>query len=209
MRKRRFTANLLESYFFCKLYLVKQGWYESRFKYEPIDSEGHSIPWYTYCFINFLNSKDMFLRDLKVFEYGSGNSTIWWSKRVAKIVSIEHSHSYYQKILKSLGRYNNVKCELITLQDGYAKRILAFQEEFDIIIIDGRERVKSTKNCIRRLSSKGVVIWDNSDRKKYLEAYKFLEENGFKKIDFKGIGPIGHVPWQTSIYYRNNNVLDI
>jgi hypothetical protein len=35
--------------------------------------------------------------DFKVFEFGSGNSTIWWSQRVAQVVSVDHDRKWIDK----------------------------------------------------------------------------------------------------------------
>lgn len=44
--------------------------------WECVDKDGNPIPWYTYPAIEFLNSLDFSSKN--VFEYGTGNSTLWW-----------------------------------------------------------------------------------------------------------------------------------
>jgi hypothetical protein len=80
---------------------------------------------------------------------------------------------------------------------------------FDIIVIDGRDRVNCAKNSLGALKEDGVIIWDNSERSKYAEGYAFLKDNGFKRIEFTGIGPVNSFAWSTTVFYRNKNCLAI
>jgi hypothetical protein len=207
IRKNKFTASLLEVYFFSKNYLKPKGWFLSRFKYQPLDLDNQPIPWLTYSAIHFINQK--LKKQFRVFEYGSGNSTIWFASKVKHIVSIEHDPGFYSSIYQKITLFDNVAYELIELKDSYSQKIQEYRNEFDIVIIDGRERVQCTKNSISALKQDGIIIFDNSDRTEYNECFDYLVENDFKKIDFKGVGPIGHVEWQTSIFYRVDNCFDI
>lgn len=208
LRKNRFTSRILEVYFFSKKYLKPKGWFESRYLHQPIDSNSLPLPWFTYSSIHFIEQK-LTIKPMRVFEFGSGNSTLWFSSKVENIVSIENNEDFYLKMKKKLSLINNVSYSLNELNNNYSSKILEYENEFDIVIIDGRERVKCTKNSIKALRENGVIIFDNSDRIKYEEAYSYLAKLQFKKIDFKGVGPISHSEWQTTIYYRDNNCFNI
>jgi tRNA A58 N-methylase Trm61 len=97
----------------------------------------------------------------------------------------------------------------LTSTGNYSKSILKFNKEFDVIVIDGRKRVNCARSCLSALNETGVIIWDNSDREQYLEGYNFLSDNGFKRLDFAGLGPINHFGSCTSIFYRTENCFDI
>ncbi len=208
LRKNRLTSSLLEVYFLYKKYLKQKGWLESRYKHKPIDHNGKPLPWFTYASIHFIKQK-LYLKPMKVFEYGSGNSTLWFSSKVKSIISIENDSNFYYKMLKKFSSKNNIIYELKKLNTNYSTKILDYENEFDIVIIDGRERVECTKNCIKALKKDGIIIFDNSDRVKYKEAYNFLSDLNFKNIEFKGHGPISHTEWQTTIYYREDNCFKI
>lgn len=207
-RKFTFSSGLLETYFLSKKYLKPKGWLLSRYLYQPVQLDGQPIPWVTYASLHFINQK-LANTSFKVFEYGSGNSTLWFSERVQHIVSVEHDITYYTIVKSKLQSRTNVTYILANVEDNYSKKILDYKNEFDIIIIDGRDRIACTKNSLQALNENGIIIWDNSDREKYQEAYNFLKDAGFKKIDFRGLGPIGHVEWQTSIFYRSENCFNI
>ena len=55
-----------------------------------------AMPWISFTVINLL---DKYLKpEMKVFEYGSGGSTLYFAKRVAKVVSIEHNKNWFEKM---------------------------------------------------------------------------------------------------------------
>jgi len=207
-RRFSFSSSLLETYFLFKKYLKPKGWILSRYLHKLVDIKVQPIPWMTYASLHFINQK-LKNTSFNIFEYGSGNSTLWFSKRVKHIISLEHDSSYYEIFNKKIQSFSNITYIFSEIKDNYSKKILEYKDEFHIIIIDGRDRINCTKNSLNALRSDGIIIWDNSDREKYQEAYDFLAEAGFKKIDFKGLGPIGHIEWQTSIFYKSNNCFGI
>ncbi|QNH55640.1 MAG: hypothetical protein H2674_14390, partial [Limnospira indica BM01] len=68
-------------------YLESSGWLKSLATGVPINFDSQPIPWYTYPAIEFIENK--ISSDFKVFEYGSGQSTLWWAERVLKVISVE------------------------------------------------------------------------------------------------------------------------
>jgi len=199
---------LTGTYFLQKNYLKKEGWTKSMIKKMPIDKNGNEIPWFTYSAIHFLTPR--LTKDLSVFEYGSGNSTIWFSKYCKTIVSTEHNENWYNMMKPKFDNFLNINYILKDTQNAdYQKEILNYSNEFEIIIIDGRERVDCAKNSLLALKENGVVIWDNSDRDEYKEGYDFLLNNGFKRLDFWSLGPINPYAWCTSFFYKTNNCLNL
>ncbi len=208
LRKNKRTAFLLETHFISKKYLKVKGWYQSRYTNIPVDGKGEAIPWYTYPSLYFLEQRVQ--KDFLVFEYGSGQSTIWFSNRVNKVVSLEHDLAFHEFLKPKLKNLENVDLIYEPLDnDQYSRKILDYESAFDIIVIDGRERVKCAKNSLVALKENGVIIWDNSEREIYQEGYDFLIEKGFKRLDFAGMGPIDHSEWCTSIFYKDNNCLGL
>lgn len=190
-----------------KNYLYHIGWFRSRHAGLPVDNDGKPLPWYTYSAISFLNER--INKNMSVFEYGSGNSTLWWSSRVKKVTACEHDLEWYNLIKPSVPP--NVVYLFHELETGgdYSKEISKYKNEFDIIVIDGRDRINCTLNSFEALTGDGVIVFDNSDRGQYNEAYAALATAGFKRIDFAGMGPIGKYGWKTSVFYRPSNCLNI
>lgn len=53
-------------------------------------------PWFAFSAIEFI--KKNIRPDMKVFEYGSGGSTLFWSSHVSSVVSVEHEPFWYKKM---------------------------------------------------------------------------------------------------------------
>ncbi|MFV9484344.1 hypothetical protein ACNI3T_10910 [Christiangramia sp. ASW11-125] len=200
--------NLYKNFKLYNGYLKETGWNHSVKQTSSVDKFGEAIPWFTYPCFRFLNTR--LKKDLKIFEFGSGNSTLWFSKNSQKVFSVEHDKEWFEKLKIDLSNRGNVDYVHRTLTNGdYKNEILEYENFFDIIIIDGRDRVNCIFNSLGALKKSGVIILDNSDRDRYLEAISFLEEKGFRSIDFWGIGPMNHEEWCTSIFYRSGNCLGI
>lgn len=183
------------------------GYFKSRIAGLPVDKNSAPLPWLTYPAIYFLERK--LKPDMRVFEYGSGNSTLWLSEHLAKVVSCEHNLIWYNTMKKKIpSNVEYIYSELV--YDGeYSKVVKRYQNNFDIIVIDGRDRVNCIKNSLGALKDNGIFIIDNSERDAYSEGFQYLLWNGFKRIDFQGFGPINTCCWCTSFFYRNDNCLEI
>ena len=84
------------------------------------------------------------------------------------------------------------------------------KEKFDIILIDGRDRVNCALNSIEHLNERGIIIWDDTQREAYQDGYEFIKKHGFKQLELRGI--IYGVPsfeGSTSIFYREDNIFDL
>lgn len=184
---------------------TEEGWFKSFYSKQSIDKNNNPIPWLTYSFIHFLDKR--LTKNMVVFEYGAGNSTIWFAKRVKKIKSVENDEQWVSLLKNKLPQ----NCELILreLNNNYANSSIETDDKYDIIIIDGRERISSTKNAVHALNENGIIIFDNSQVEDYQEALNFLEEKKFKRIDFTGTLPIVAYNNTTTIFYRPNNCLNI
>ena len=204
---RKLLRQIIILYQLCKNggFLFESGWLKSVEKRMPLDKNGLPIPWFTISFNYFLEAR--LTNTMTIFEYGSGNSTLFLSSRVRKVCSIEHDKAWFDKMKNALP--SNVEYYNIIVEDGYPEFINSKKEKYDIIIIDGRERVACAKNAIPNLKEDGIIIWDNSLRSKYLEGLNFLEDQGFKRIDFKGLNPGGTVLTVTSIFYREKNCFSL
>jgi hypothetical protein len=182
------------------------GWFKSRRMKSSVDAFGNQIPWYTYSFLDAIS--DRIPSDLRVFEYGSGNSTKWWAERTEAVVSVEHHEGWYKRV--SFEMPPNVKLLYRELENNaYANAILEAGGKFDLIILDGRKRVDCSKVCVEALSDRGVIIWDNSERQKYGDGIKALLKLGFRQLRFTGFIPIDFAPSETSVFYRDGNCFGI
>ena len=187
--------------------LKEDGWFRSFREEASVDTDGNPLPWITYPAIEFL--KNRLHPEMSVFEYGCGGSTLWWASRVKEVISVEHDKGWYRKV--KLRVPGNVIINHIKLEYGgaYSKKITEFKDKFDIVVLDGRDRVNCAINSLRSLKSDGIIIWDNSNLKEYEKGYRFLYGQGFRKIEFVGLAPVIRYKSETGIFYRSNNCLGI
>ena len=160
-----------------------------------VDRHGKPIPWYTYPAIEYIKQLD--LSDRCVFEYGSGNSTIFWSSRCKELTSVEHDEIWYQQIQGQLPGY--VKYHLKQKKQDYVNEINNSDEKFDVVIIDGAYRYDCAAAALTKLKPSGFIILDNSDW--MTKASQSLREADMIEVDMSGFGPINNYTWTTSFYF--------
>jgi len=192
-----------------KSYLVSIGWFRSYQSKLAVTGQDEPIPWMSYAFIDFITPR---LRpEFVVLEYGSGNSSLFFAKRVANVVSVEHDRTWFAYMCERVPDNVEIVYRALEVKDQYVQDCLNRGQVFDLAIIDGKERVACIKQLLASaaLSQQGVIVVDDAEREEYLEAYDLLAAKGFRRIDFSGIGPIVSVKKTTSLFYRNENVLGI
>jgi len=165
------------------------------------------VPWWTY---DAIEEVDRFLRErpgARVFEYGSGASTVWLAKRAGCVVSVEHDLHWGAVVKGLLKDHGNAELRLVerdaerdpdplygSTKAGhkqfsyrkYAAAIDAETEPFDLIVVDGRARVACFTHGLRRLRPGGVIVFDNSHRSSYREA---IQSSAARKEVYKGLAP--------------------
>jgi hypothetical protein len=190
-----------------KGYLDEIGWFNAFDSRSPVDEHNNPIPWVTYSFIDFI--KERLTKQHTVFEFGSGNSTYFYAKYAGKVVSVEHDKEWYNKVLKTNPENSElIFCELV--RDGdYCRMPLTLPTTFDVVIVDGRDRVNCCKQAVKAVTESGVIVLDDSERGFYKEGINFLLDNGFKELSFSGISPGLFYRKSTSVFYRANNCLNI
>lgn len=187
-------------------YLKDTGWIRSLIVGMPVDVDGVPIPWVTLSFYEFI--KERMNQELDVFEFGSGNSSVWFAKRVKSVTAVEHDKIWFDKMKNKMP--SNVKVILSKDEpEAYAGELEKLDKNFDIITVDANHRNECMFEAPAKLKSGGVIILDDSEREEYLPGVNFLLNSGFKKIDFYGIasGFIHHKA--TTVFYKQENCIGI
>jgi hypothetical protein len=187
-------------------YLKDIGWFETFHIKEPVNRTLDPIPWVTYPFVDFISAR--LNSSLKVFEFGSGNSTLFYAARTAKVVSLEHNKEWYEKILQKMPSNVNLIFQEVN-KEIYPRAATNLDEKFNLIIVDAEMRVGCILNCLDALTDNGVIILDDSERAEYKDGIEFLIKNGFKNLEFWGIAPLVLFKKCTSVFYKENNCLGI
>jgi predicted O-methyltransferase YrrM len=149
------------------------------------------VPWWTFPAIDAVERWIAGRKGgVRVFEYGSGASTVWLAKRAAHVVSVEHDVDF-AKFATPMLTLPNVELRVIepvraigtpragsgragyegfdfsayvdTIAEGGANR-------YDLVIIDGRARDACLERAWDFLETDGLVVFDNSRRRRYQAA---------------------------------------
>lgn len=167
-----------------------------------VDKNGEPIPWYTYPAIEYLKQLDF--SEKKIFEFGSGNSSLFWAGRSSKVCSVEENKEWFTEMTKR--KKNNMTILFRRSGEKYYNAIVEQKEKFDIVVVDGNyDRDKCCENAIKKVTQNGLIILDNSDRvtdmEEYARAVSILKKANLIQVDFCGFGPINNYTWITSLFF--------
>ncbi len=113
-------------------------------------------PWWTMPAIELV--KNRLNKNFRVFEWGAGNSTLFFGQYVKEVISVELCYDWYAKMQKVVSENVNLRhCNSQNVAD-YCEMILAEEGEFDIILIDAGDRVQCAKNAVQKLKKDGVIM---------------------------------------------------
>lgn len=188
-------------------FLQKSGFVKSFLSNKPCDQNGDPLPWMNYAVIAFLQER--LDKNMRMFEYGSGYSTIFWAKKVGHCTSVEYNKEWYDRMNEQLSALEEIELIYRPLSDNYTDVIQEQTAPFDLIIIDGRERVQCAINAFDHLKDDGILLLDDSSRPRYQGAWDFYKEKGFKQITFTGLKPTGWYADSTTLFYRSDNCFGI
>jgi hypothetical protein len=214
MRIGKLLNGLKHSATVCKVLLRDQGYFRSVTVGENRDNSGAYVPWFTYPAIEALKNWD--LSDKRVFEYGSGYSTLFWASRAKEVISVEHNPQWHEKIARLAPA--NAKVILAPIDEAkndfhpsaetvaefarYAEAIDHADGRFQIVVIDGyarsRVRYRCAQAALPHLDDNALVILDNSD---WLPGTAmFLRQAGLIEVDLSGPVP-GNDNYQTTSFF--------
>jgi hypothetical protein len=195
----------------CKILLVDHKYFASVRSGELLDKEGNYIPWFSFCAVEAIKNWD--LSDRRVFEYGSGYSTLFWAARAKEVISVEHNPGWHEKIAKIAPSNAHIVLAPIVRKSGerhstpetlrrYAEVIQNFGT-FDLIVLDGyagsRLRYQSAQAALPQLAASGLIILDNSD---WLPATAmYLRRAGLIEVDLSGPAPQNDFCQTTSFFF--------
>jgi len=179
-------------------------WLRSLFSIYDIDDLIHlDLAWWTF---EAMDVVDQFLKETpraRVFEYGSGASTVWMARRGARVTSVDHDQDWVNRLQSRLAQFPDIDLRYVApyraAKPEYASDVgdwrgWEFKDyvesigigdcEYDLIIVDGRSRASCLLYSMDRLSPRGIIVFDNSRRARYRSA---IESSGLEKIVTKGL----------------------
>lgn len=163
----------------------------------PLDAASMPLPWYTYPAIEYLSQFDF--AGWTVFEFGGGNSSLFWAGRAARVVTVENDASWFERLQRRSAP--NQRMLLRQERAAYVAALAEQSERFDIVAIDGEWRHACARAAVGCVRERGMIILDNSD--KFPGVADFLRGQDFFEIDFSGFGPVNNYTWTTSMFVRS------
>ena len=188
-------------------YLYSTGWMQSLKEQRPVDNTGNPIPWMNFPIVKLLENR--LSHDLDLFEFGSGHSTFFYASKVRSVTSVEYDEKWFDLIKQQAPENVSLIFKEKDVDGNYCRTISSTGKQYDVIIVDGRDRVNCIKQSVAAVSSRGVIILDDSQRNDYEEGIAFAKRSGFKALGIEGLKATNMEIDRTTIFYREGNCLGI
>jgi len=174
------------------------------------------VPWWTY---RAIDAVEAWLGGrpgpVRVFEYGSGASTLWLARRADEVHSVEHDRDFAELFAPHLAGHSQIDLRVVPPVEaeqpvvasakegcagldfaGYLAAIDGVDGDFDLVVVDGRARAECLRRAVPRLRPGGIVVFDNSHRARYRPA---IAACGLVEQRLRGLTPTLPYPEQTSL----------
>jgi len=188
-------------------FLYETGWIDSALNGKPCDHEYEQIPWMNYQILIFL--KERLKKNFDLFEFGSGFSTFFYAKKCKSVFSVEHNDEWYKQVSSTLPENASIIYKNEDIDGEYCRVIRQSDLFYDVVIVDGRDRVNCMKQSVDALSERGVILLDDSERDGYQEGIKFLVKCGFRLLNFEGLKPNKYRLSRSTLFYKDGNCFGI
>ncbi len=183
-------------------YFVEIGWFNSFRAHLPLDENNQPLPWLTYSFIEFIKK---YLRpDMSLLEFGSGNSSLFYSKYIREVVAVEHNKEWYDSMSAQAPHNCTIIYKELEYGQDYSKTATSLDKIFDVIVVDGRDRANCIIHSEQYVAENGILVLDDAERPEYSDARNFLQERGYNCIEFWGIAPHYFHSKCTAVYFKGN-----
>lgn len=201
-------------------------WWRS-FRYDPLSRR--AAPWITFPALRYLRRR--IGPGDRVFEFGSGGSTIFFARHCADVCSIEHDPAWADRVrgrLDTLGMHNCVLRHVAPEPDpasasglrppyrsdaegwgdvSFERYVHAIDEmaeqSLDVVLVDGRARADCLRRAIPKVKPGGMLLLDDSQRERYQAAMNDVP-SGWVRHEFPG--PIARTEFftRTTIWHPPN-----
>lgn len=160
---------------------------------------------------------------MTVLEFGCGGSTLYFSRKVGTVISIEDNQKWFEIMKEKTADFSGVDLRWIPedeffqgekyLGNSFSSKEISFknyvqgaadlkEESIDVLVVDGRSRIPCLTENLPKLKKEGLILFDNSDRKHYQEGLNSLLK-GWERIDYSGVTVHDWMFSQTSIFRRS------
>lgn len=118
-------------------------------------------------------------RAAKVLEFGSGGSTIFLLSEGARVFTVEHHEKWAAELQAKADQLGyGDRLQILRRDRPYASATQEFAEDmvFDVVLVDGRERMACFQAALPRLGAEGLMLVDDSQRTRYWPAFRALAD---------------------------------
>jgi hypothetical protein len=185
------------------------------------------LPWWTYEAVDLVDDfLDRRGGTARVFEFGSGASTVWLARRAGRVDAVEHHPQWAERVRHLLSEAKGVTAEVTVHVPPVPRsehpslpsaspsatgldfsRYVAVLDEvgdppFDLVLIDGRAREESLRRALGRVREDGLVLLDDAQRERYRPALRSAEAMGWEVTVTRGRTPCQPLPRETALLRR-------
>jgi hypothetical protein len=193
----------------CELARSFPPWWRSFQADEEISRQ--CLPWLTFPAVSFL--KRSLRPHWRVFEFGSGASTVFFALRCRKVFSIEHDAGWATKVCSALDALGISNCRLrhiapernqprtVTDCPPYGSQFDGYEDctfesyvrsiddhadgSLDLVLVDGRAREACLWHAIHKVRPGGILVLDNTERPRYHHAMSKIPSH-WRRMEFPG-----------------------
>lgn len=143
----------------------------NRLKNYFFEKNNPNLPWINSSAINIFTE---LLTDEDVgVEFGSGKSTVWFSKKIKHLTSVEDHKDWFDRIrgelpnqlIKNVDYLFKESSDSNPLESDYCKLIDRFKNEsLDFVIVDGKYRDIFSLKSISKVKKGGFIFLDDANR---------------------------------------------
>jgi predicted O-methyltransferase YrrM len=176
-------------------------------------------PWLNAGAVRYLRAR--LAPDMRGLEFGGGRSTIYFSRLMESLVTVEHDEKWRRKVAALMQRFGAANVTLAFLPPdadapglprprswdiigktprrpefaAYFDHILGYPDgHFDLVLVDGRARVECALNAMDKIKPGGFLVLDNSEWEKYDPISRAMAD--WPRRDFEnGV-------WRTTIFRK-------
>jgi predicted O-methyltransferase YrrM len=187
------------------------------------------LPWWTYEAIDVVEA---FLAErggkARVFEFGSGASTVWLARRSGRVDAVEHHPGWADRVRQLLAAAPGVTADVSlhvptvartpvpilpsaspTAQGlDFAQYVAVLDEvegePFDLVLVDGRAREESLRRALKRVREDGLVLLDDAQRERYHPVLAEAAASGWSVTVTRGRTPCQPLPRETAVLRRRS-----
>tara|TARA_B100000959_G_C14928111_1_gene602375 strand:+ start:504 stop:1142 length:639 start_codon:yes stop_codon:yes gene_type:complete len=147
-------------------------------------------PWLTFTAIDFI--KERLQEGLKILEWGSGSSSLWFDQNRCMVTAIEHNEDWANTVKEM--KSENIHVIIEKEKSDYVRPAINFST-INIFLIDGIYRNECASCLVELIKSSEIlsgamIIFDDTSRLEYQESVQSLTKCCQEVYHFTGISNI-------------------